>query len=63
MEGERFQGTDGVRGLAVGPDHPLLRGEADARRAFLNEDFVAEPDHILLELRELSRLRPQALEA
>ncbi|MEK6710308.1 MAG: hypothetical protein AABZ64_06995 [Nitrospinota bacterium] len=43
MEGPRLQGTDGVRGLAAGADHPLLRGEADARRAFLERGLFTEP--------------------
>jgi len=43
MEGARFQGTDGVRGLAAGPDHPLLRGEEDPRAAFLKLGLFTEP--------------------
>ena len=43
MEGLRLQGTDGVRGLAVNPDHPLLRGMADARWAYVERGLFSEP--------------------
>ena len=42
MEGPRLQGTDGVRGLAASPDHPLLQGMADARRAYAERGLFTE---------------------
>ncbi len=41
MPEPRFQGTDGVRGLAVAADHPLARG-MDARRAYLERGLLTE---------------------
>lgn len=42
MEGPRLQGTDGVRGLAASPDHPLLQGVADTRRAYSERGLFTE---------------------
>ena len=44
MPDEKFQGTDGVRGFAVGEDHPLASGR-DPRAAFL-ENGVLTPRFI-----------------
>jgi len=41
MSEPRLQGTDGVRGLAVSPDHPLAKG-LDSRRAYIERGVLTE---------------------
>ena len=41
MQAPRLQGTDGVRGQAVSPDHPLAEG-LDSRRAYLERGVLTE---------------------